>query len=469
MGTAAVAKLRLEVDAATEAALDGQSRICNWLYNELLEVAGVLRARYRMDQDTEIGRVLYTERGLRNLLPDLKALYPFLNTVHSSPLKNAALRASDSIRRYQDAKHGRRKGQVVGWPRFRAWRGKWFSLLFDEPAKGFKLNGNHLRLSLGKGVDGKRRSVTVTAPGARKVLADKRVKNLRIVKQHGVFYAVFGVERPVPAQKPVQKAIALDPNHKNLAVAVDTDGHAIEIEAPWWLKRLDQRVDELKSRRDRCKKKSVRVPITDKDGHPTSRHYWRPSKRWRRFDAAYQRAMAKRREQTKTYLATVAQKLSRHYDLIAVGDYAPQGGGINAGMRRAMTNQSVIARFKDTLSWTALKSGKAYAEFAEAGTTRTCADCGHVVEGGLAPSVRAWACPSCGRDHDRDENAARNGLRKLLRERQAKGGSVPSVPGSGPVPIRERWTWRVQPSGIQSRGGRTGDPIRERQGIKRTA
>jgi putative transposase len=315
---------------------------------------------------------------------------------------------------------------------------------------------------LGKGADGKNRSVTVTAPDAAKVLDDKRVKNLRIVKQHGVFYAVFGVERPVPEPKPVNRAIALDPNHKNLAVGVDTEGNAIEIEAPWWLKCLDRRVDALKAKRDRCKKKSLRVPILDRDGNPTGRHYWRPSKRWRRFNAAYQRAMAKRREQTKTFLATVAQRLCRHYDLIGIGDYTPQGGGCTSGMRRAMNNQSVIARFKETLAWTALKSGKVDAEFAEHGTTRTCADCGHVLTGGLDPDVRAWTCPACGQSHGRDENAARNGLQRLLRERIEKGGATPPVPGSGPVPIRGRWTWRVRPSGIQSRGGRTEDAILER-------
>jgi putative transposase len=122
VGTPAVAKLRLEVHAEADSALDGASRICNWLYNELLEVAGVLRARYRLDQDAATGTVLYTERGLRNLVPELKRLYPFLPTVHSSPLKNAALRVSDSIRRHQAAKHGRRKGKAVGWPRFRAWK-----------------------------------------------------------------------------------------------------------------------------------------------------------------------------------------------------------------------------------------------------------------------------------------------------------------------------------------------------------
>ena len=462
MGTAAVAKIRLTVDADAESVLDGQSRICNWLYNELLEMANVLRARYRLDQDAATGKVLYTERGLRDLLPELRRLYPFLNTVHSSPLKNAALRASDSIRRHQAAKHGRRKGGSVGWPCFRSWKANWFSLLFDEPGKGFRLDGNQLTLSLGKGLEGKRRSVTVHAPDAAKVLADKRVKNLRIVKQHGVFYAVFGIERAVPEAKPIHRAIALDPNHKNLAVGVDTEGNTVEIEDPWWLKRLDRRVDALKARRDRCHKKSVRVPITDKDGQPTGRYYWRPSKRWRRFNAAYQRAMTKRREQTKTFLATVAQRLCRYYDLVGIGDYTPQGGGFTSGMRRAMTNQSVIARFKEALSWTALKSGKVYAEFAEYGTTRTCANCGHVVTGGLDPDVRAWTCPACGQSHGRDENAARNGLQRLLRERREKGGATPPVPGSGPVPIRGRWTWRVRPSGIQSRGGRTGDAILER-------
>jgi putative transposase len=127
-----------------------------------------------------------------------------------------------------------------------------------------------------------------------------------------------------------------------------------------------------------------------------------------------------------------------------------------------MNNQSVIARLKDAVSWTALKSGKASSEFAELGTTRTCADCGHVVEGGLDPTIRAWTCPACGQSHDRDENAARNGLHKLLRERDDIGTLGVSVPGSGPVPIRGRWTWRVRPRGIQSRGGRTGDAIPER-------
>ena len=86
-----VVKIPLFATNEVEATLDGQSRICNWLYNQLLAKANLLRAEYVDTQDPEIGKTLYTERGLRNLIPQLKNDKPFLKVVHSSPLKNAAL------------------------------------------------------------------------------------------------------------------------------------------------------------------------------------------------------------------------------------------------------------------------------------------------------------------------------------------------------------------------------------------
>jgi hypothetical protein len=47
------------------------------------------------------------------------------------------------------------------------------------------------------------------------------------------------------------------------------------------------------------------------------------------------------------------------------------GGGISRGMRRAMNNQSLIGRFKETLAWVAVRSGKIYGEWDEDGSTRT--------------------------------------------------------------------------------------------------
>ena len=134
----AAVKIPLLVAEPEATVLDSQSRIANWLYNHLLEQANALRQRYRATQDKAVGKRLYTERGLRDLIPGLKAQHPFLKTVYSSVLKNAALRLSKAIRAYQDGQHGRRKNQV-NWPRFRAWKRSWFSLQYDEPRKGYRL------------------------------------------------------------------------------------------------------------------------------------------------------------------------------------------------------------------------------------------------------------------------------------------------------------------------------------------
>ena len=69
-------KIPLQVTPEQAVLLDAQSKIANWLYNKLLETANDLRKQYRAAPDQErrnqIGLVLYTERGLRNLIPGLK-------------------------------------------------------------------------------------------------------------------------------------------------------------------------------------------------------------------------------------------------------------------------------------------------------------------------------------------------------------------------------------------------------------
>jgi putative transposase len=100
----AVLKLTLEPAPEDAETLDGQSKICNWLYNHLVEKASLLRQEFCETQNSDTAKTLYTERGLRNLLPKIKKEKPFLKVVHSSPLKNTALRLSDAIQSYQKTK-----------------------------------------------------------------------------------------------------------------------------------------------------------------------------------------------------------------------------------------------------------------------------------------------------------------------------------------------------------------------------
>ena len=442
-----VIKLLLEPDTAVSSTLDGQSRICNWTYNTLLSHAQELRQGFIETQNVEIAKIVYSERGLRNLLPKLKEEHPFMKVVHSSVLKNAALRLSDAIQTHQKSKTGKRKGPLVRWPKYRSWKKSWFSLFYDEPNKGFKIENDQLILSLGMGQERKQRSVSVRIKQAE-LLKNKEIRNLRIVKQLGLFYAVFTVRKSLPETKPISRIAALDPNHKNLSYGVDAHGNAFEIESPSWLKIYDKRIDELKSKRDRCFRRSKQVEVLDSDDKPINKTYWEPSKRWKKYNQTLQRALQKRREQSKTFLFTIAHRLYKIYDCIGIGNYAPNGNGLTTKMRRAMNNRSLIDRFKQVLSWVAVKSGKTFFEYDEKGTTRTCHCCRHVIEGGIKPHIREWVCPGCGMDHIRDENAAQNGLSEVLRNLAKKSGEYPQVSCSDLASIMRRWAWRVLPGGV---------------------
>jgi len=104
----------------------------------------------------------------------------------------------------------------------------------------------------------------------------EHVRQCRIVKEGHLYFAVFSVERLLPTGKPLSpgSVVALDPNHKNFAYAVGTDGKATEVHNPYFLKTLDKRIDQLKAKRDKCKKKA-RL-ITRDDGS----QFWLPSRRW---------------------------------------------------------------------------------------------------------------------------------------------------------------------------------------------
>lgn len=438
-----VIKLEMTADAAVFRSLDGQSKICNWLYNHLLEKANTLKQQFIETSNPEFAKTLYTERGLRNLLPLLKQELPFLQSVHSSPLKNTALRLSQSIQVYQKSKKGKRAGKLMGWPKFRSWQQSWFSLLYDEPNKGYKLSQNTLTLSLGKRVS--------LSFGLKDhfLLKGQSIRNLRILKQASCYYAVFTVQTKHSSVKPIKRAIAFDPNHKNLAYGVDTEGNSIEIAAPNWLKSYDRRIDELKSKRDHCLKKSKKIIITDVQDNPIKERFI-PSKRWRTYQIALEKARHKRQEQTKTYVYTLAHQICKKYDYIGIGDYTPKGEGTTTAMRRAMNNRSLIGRFKKALEWVALKSGKQCIEYDEKGTTRTCNHCKYICPEGLNPSIRQWDCPNCQFTHLRDENAAINGLKKILRDLIKTGETLVSqVPCSGLFQVVERWAWCALPSGVQ--------------------
>ena len=418
-------KQLLTLTPADEAHIEAQMKKCNKLYNLLVEKANALREDYIKTQNPKIVKMLYTKYGLRDLVPSIKAEHPFLKSVHSSPLKNAALQLTESIQAYQESRKGKRKGKPVGWPGFRSHKVKPMSLLYDEPTKGFKLDGKSLTLSLGKSAEGKYLYVTGEIEQSVDEVADAKILNLRIKKEYDRFYVIFSVERSyrqTPESTPEPKRIiALDPGHKILAYGVDNAGLATQIDNFPGARYFEQQLDNIKSKRDRCKRKSQPVEV---DGKVI---YYKPSRRYVHLDNCYKKLLQKKRDSTKQMLQTLANYLSKHYDVIAIGDYTPHGGGINRGMRRSMNNLSLIGRFKKAVEWTASRSGRKYEEWDEHGSTKTCSHCGHKLSEGLTPDIRWWTCPSCHTQHHRDENAAINGLKQTLLKELPCSGQIPQL------------------------------------------
>jgi IS605 OrfB family transposase len=111
----------------------------------------------------------------------------------------------------------------------------------------------------------------------------------------------------------------------------------------------------------------------------------------------------------------ISTRLARSYAFIAVGD-------VNA-KRLAKTR---MAKSVTDAGWSTFRAmlaykASAYVEVDESFTTQTCSSCGSLPperpKGIAGLGVRVWSCSSCGEDHDRDVNAAKNILRLGLSVR----------------------------------------------------
>lgn len=125
----------------------------------------------------------------------------------------------------------------------------------------------------------------------------------------------------------------------------------------------------------------------------------------------------------RDFLHKLSHRVVREFDYIAVGNVSASRLA-KTKMAKSVHDAS-WSSFRDMLRYKAITHGAWYEEVNESFSSQVCSSCGALPDSrprGIADlGIRQWMCSSCGSDHDRDVNAARNIL--------ARHGHVPPAEG----------------------------------------
>jgi putative transposase len=231
---------------------------------------------------------------------------------------------------------------------------------------------------------------------------DSKVKQVTLKRNAGQWFAVFCCELQAPPALPkTGKSVGLDVGLKSLVM--DSNGKSY---------------GDLKS----LKKKELKLRTLQKDLSRKTKG----SNRRRQAKTRLSKAHTSLTRAKVYQLHQISNELVRANDLIAVEALDVKGlqekkGPGEKGLHRNIGLAS-WATFFTLLSYKAEEAGRTLVKVDPRGTSQECSACGALVPKDL--SVRTHVC-GCGLKMDRDQNAARNVLKRAL---QAPQGGTPLAP-----------------------------------------
>jgi putative transposase len=293
-----------------------------------------------------------------------------------------------------------KNGETPGFPRVRP-RHNFFTLVY--PAMYIQIEKGIIRLPTGG--KGKKKQypdvyarLTEEAPVGFKEVAISR-------DARGNYYASFPVEVEETKQEEWKEekasVVAFDLGMKTLAVGTNDKGRVYKVGgfkgARWYNKQLDK----IRSKRDKCKKKS--------------RRYIRLSKTYKRVS---ERKRNKRQDSLHKASHLIAHKLVE--STVVVGDLSQkqmvtnEHKEHNKHLNRAVYNDWCLYTFMQMLKYKCQRYGKELQIIDERNTTKMCSGCGHLQP--MPLWKRTYCCTECGLVMDRDENSSVN-----IRDRYFNG------------------------------------------------
>jgi putative transposase len=368
-------KYKLQPTAQQEGTLEFVLRRCRELYNAALQER---REVWRMCQ------VSITVAGQSAQLPDIKQERTEYQDIHSQVLQDVLTRLDRAFHAFFRRV---KNGENPRYPRFKS-SARYDSFTYKQFGNGATLdNGFLVRSKIGR----------IAVRWGRPL--EGTPKTVTIRREADGWYACFSCA-DVPTQPlPITgQETGIDLGLESFATLADGSQIANPRIFRVWelhLKRAQRRV-------------SRRV---------------KGSKRRRKAVKILAKAHQKVRRTRQDFHHQGARKLVRAYDVIYHEDLQVANLLKNHHLAKAIADVG-WSSFLSTLTFKAVEAGKRVVAVNPAFTSQLCSGCGTLVHKGL--SVRWHACPDCGTRLHRDQNAARNIL-KRGRELRGAGQALQAL------------------------------------------
>lgn len=373
-------KIKLEVSDTDAATLEFMQGKCRGLYNWWV-------MRLKAGEKWHFAECKRT-------LAESRLHDPELNDVYGKLLADVFYRLDAAMKAFFRRV---KAGETPGFPRVRP-RHNFFTLCY--PAMYLEVKGGILELpTAGRGKN--KRFPTIEARLTEP--APEKFGEVAISRDaRGNYYASFTYEedeRAAPHEDTQADIVAFDLGIKTLATGVNEQGRVYTVGGfkgyHWYNKQLDK----IRSKRDKCKKKS--------------RRYISLSKVYKRVSEKKQK---KRKDSLHKASHLIAHTLVER--TVVVGDLSQrqmvtkQHVDRKKHLNRAVYNEWGLYTFIEMLKYKCQLYGKALHFLDERNTSKQCHACGHLQA--MPLWKRTYCCTECGLVMDRDENSAHNILTRFL-------------------------------------------------------
>lgn len=360
-------KIKIKIKKDDIQKLENQSNLCRQLYNAALEQRIMAWQMQRKSIN------VYEQK---KELPQLKEEIPEYKNVYNKYLSETLFRLDKAFKGfYQRCK--KNSETKKGFPRF---RGKHYFFTLTSPSMYVKrVNEKTLQLP-------------------QKIIVETfesipdNFKEIHILKQKDDWYITFTIDINEQLQTKPIEVLGIDLGLKKLVTGVNTSNEKMEYNHIKPSRKELNRLDNLRSKRDRCIKFS---------------------RRWKYLTKRLKDELMEWRNRCIDWLHKVSYQVIKKTEGIIVIGKLIQSTMLkdNKYLNRYVQNEWRLGKFREFLKYKCKKFGRKLEEIDESYTTQDCFNCGRREKKLL--SQRIHKC-ECGFECDRDINSALNILKRFL-------------------------------------------------------